>query len=71
MKQEHNEHVNGFGDTGCGITSVAMVLSYLTDEKVSIQDVVDWCDDPKYGDTYLMDTVQQEKFFKEQQIIGM
>ena len=47
-----NEHVNGFGDTGCGITSVAMVLSYLTDEKVSIQDVVDWCDDPKYGDTY-------------------
>ena len=47
-----NEHVNGFGDTGCGITSVAMVLSYLKDEEVSIQDVVDWCDDPKYGDTY-------------------
>lgn len=47
-----NKHVNGFADTGCGVTSTAMILSYLTGKEVSIQDVMDWCDDPQYGDTY-------------------
>ena len=41
-----------FPGTGCGPACIAMVMSYLTGEDVSFQDVASWCDKPEFAGRY-------------------
>lgn len=41
-----------FPGCGCGPACIAMIMSYLTGEDVSFQEVVDWCDAPEQNGKY-------------------
>ena len=41
-----------FPGTGCGPACIAMIMTYLTGEEVTFQDVATWCDNPAYAGKY-------------------